>query len=78
MTYGLPIHITNANTGGSLCPGTEGLEAFVAALHKAIWVDGVNSIPPEKLSPDEVVYATQLYPDSKPTTIHDFYKSQQA
>lgn len=57
--------------------GASELVAFVHALHKAIWIDNVNAIPPEQISEDEVVYATDLYPDITPVSIHDFYRSQQ-
>ena len=46
------------------------------ALQKAIWIDDVNAIPPEKLSSDEVVFAAELYPDAKYSSPEDFYRSK--
>ena len=56
--------------------GAEGLSAFVHALHKSIWIDGVNAIPPENFTEDEVVSAAELYPDIQYTSIDGFYRSQ--
>ena len=57
--------------------GAKGFAAFLPALLKVIWIDGLYAVPTDKLNPSEpYALATELYPDITFTSVEDFFKTQ--
>lgn len=50
-------------------------ERWRADLNNSIWVHGLCSLPPEELSQQPAVYATDLYPDIQYCTMDHFFQA---
>lgn len=77
MTFGMGVYCASLlfDQVSLLRADAQGFDAFMTALHIAIWFDDVGSIPLDYYKNYDHVDAAELYPDLKYSTVEDFYIS---